>query len=100
MYLSEKRDIESRAALLARQRDLKRRRQTYRAKNVHITRRSQTEVSFIMYQHSTVHSVSFTLTQQELTKAHCIKILWGAPPIWRCRFQMSGQVKFLSGFLI
>ncbi|XP_072042734.1 U11/U12 small nuclear ribonucleoprotein 48 kDa protein-like [Amphiura filiformis] len=39
-----KRDAESRAAAFAKQRDLKRRRQTYRAKNVHITRRSQTQI--------------------------------------------------------
>ena len=34
---------------MARQRDYKRRRQTYRAKNVHITKRSTVEVNVLCY---------------------------------------------------
>lgn len=40
----DKRKAEDFLATLARERDYKRRRQTYRAKNVHITKRSAAEV--------------------------------------------------------
>ena len=44
---------------LARQRDYKRRRQTYRAKNVHITKRSTVEVMYfsILYRNSVMFSI-------------------------------------------